>query len=191
MRAFIAIEIGETAREALTEFQSRLQAVTGESKSVKWTQPAQFHLTLYFLGDVDAGDLNEIEIVLNEATKDMPPLRLSLIESGCFPSPKRPSIWWTGVGGDSAQLEKLQCEVQTRVERFGKNHEKRPFHPHLTIARIRVPKTTLHAAWNNVTSTHPLPLASWRVDAIILLESRLSSSGAEYVERLRVPLRGG
>ncbi len=50
MRLFIAIPMPAALRDYMERVQSALCAVD-EQRSVKWTRPEQFHVTLKFLGE--------------------------------------------------------------------------------------------------------------------------------------------
>ena len=55
IRAFIAVELNAAAREAVERVMRELRAVAGDG--VRWVRPEGIHLTLKFLGDIDADSM--------------------------------------------------------------------------------------------------------------------------------------
>ena len=61
MRLFIAIDIDERIRKALSDLQRRLQSEADIKKSdAKWVRPDAIHLTLKFLGEVEDEKVVEV-----------------------------------------------------------------------------------------------------------------------------------
>ena len=133
------------------------------------------HLTLRFLGAVDAG----IDVAARrgwaEAIRGHGPFDLKLESIGCFPERGRPRILWAGLEPDPA-LTALVDSLERTARRLGFEPETREFRPHLTLARARrgepskLPKG----------SSTPLAAPPFAVSEVILFQSVLHPSGARY-----------
>lgn len=134
VRAFIAIEIGDAAREVLTELNGRLaESLSG----VRWTKPENLHLTLRFLGDVMQDELDRIRGVLSTSCKGLRPLELRVEGLGVFPDAGRPRIVWAGVHAEGNSLALVQAIAEEAARAGGLAPDARRFHPHITLGRVR------------------------------------------------------
>ncbi|MDT2171864.1 2'-5' RNA ligase family protein, partial [Paenibacillus larvae] len=94
----------------------------------KWTHPADYHLTLKFLGTVDAAlkflgtvdadTAGRMAPVLAEIARRTPPFELELSRLGILGAPGSPRVLWAGVRGGTGRLEQLQAEIENAVEAF-------------------------------------------------------------------------
>ncbi len=134
MRAFIAIEIPEDARNAVAAFGDRLHK---RGLRASWVKPDRMHLTLRFLGDVAETPLSALRRTLGEAYRDANATTLSVRGVGAFPSLRRPAVIWAGVQRLAGDLAALQQASEAGARTIGLPPEHQTFHPHVTIARIR------------------------------------------------------
>jgi len=96
IRSFIAVELGEEALYKLAALQEKLKAGITPGL-VRWVNPEGIHLTLKFLGEVEASRLKDVEKTLQELCAGYPPFTFSYGGLGCFPSFNRPNVIWVGV----------------------------------------------------------------------------------------------
>ena len=146
------------------------------------TTRAQWHVTLQFLGN--AADVDAVSAALSGLT--VPQGAAHFGGLGAFPSTRRARVVWLGVVEGGALFTALAEAVGTRLAPLGHVPEARPFHPHLTLARLRAPgdvRAELDAARAAAVGR------SWTVAEIVVYESRLRRTGAEYVPRTVLPLR--
>jgi RNA 2',3'-cyclic 3'-phosphodiesterase len=126
--------------------------------------PEDWHITLRFLGQVESvvyerflhglGGLGAVE-----------PFRLGLDGLGAFPSPRRATVVWAGVGPGAQDLETLNEVCEDSARAAGLQPEDRPFHPHLTLSRVRPPA--------DVRSVVDEPFsARWVCDRVFVFGSR-------------------
>lgn len=135
IRAFIAVELSEQVKQALTKLQGRLKS---DSRApVKWTDPEGTHLTLQFLGNIDAAMTGQIAAAMEAASRGIHPFRLTVSGLGVFPGPARVRVVWVGLKGDVEILEQLQQRIEVALSPLGFKPEARPFTPHLTLGRVR------------------------------------------------------
>lgn len=141
-RLFVALELPEAVREAVAR---RVEEHRGDLPHARWIHPSALHLTLVFLGDVDDGPLPALTEALGAAFAPHPPLTLELAGAGTFPPPaprERARVAWLGVRveGGVERLQALQGDV-AEAARATVDHQpdRRPYSPHLTLARPRKP----------------------------------------------------
>lgn len=176
IRAFIAIELPETVRQELASISSDLDRKAPE-KSVRWVRPENIHLTLKFLGETKLDVLDLITSGMDRVCEGSPPFDLTLDKLGCFPNPRRPRIVWVGVDGDLNLLQFLQKSIDQMLNPIGWELDKRTFHPHLTVGRV---KNSLQVAGSQLPWGSQVESVTFPVDSLILYESFLKASGAVY-----------
>lgn len=133
IRSFIAIELPQDLKARLGRLQSSLKV---ERPRVKWVSPDGIHLTLKFLGDVDASRISQIAQAMTEAVKGIQPFELTAGELGVFPNPNRVQVVWVGLEGDLTTLDRLYRQLEEKIAASGFQPEKRDFKAHLTLARV-------------------------------------------------------
>jgi len=186
IRTFIAIEIPGDILDRISDI---LRVLKKGCPYVRWVRPESIHLTLKFLGNIDAKRLGNLALELTDLLGT--PLSLSLGRPGGFPNLKRPRIVWLGLEGDTEGLMGLQQEIEERCAKIGFPEEKRGFSPHLTLGRIKSGRPAdlegLSTLLDKVDVTGIPPL---RADAVYLYESILKPAGAEYRKLNSFALRG-
>ena len=188
IRLFIALVPGEAVRQAASDAARALRAAAGGAgRAVRWSSPGvNVHLTLAFLGEVEAARRPAVEQALAEAASAAPaPLDLTLEGAGGFPSSRHPRVLWLGVGGDLAGLSSLQAALARALAARGLPGARDRFSPHLTIGRSRSPRG---AAGLTPALATPLPRVAWRVAELVLFESRLGHGPAVHLPLARAPL---
>ena len=167
-----------------TEVQEQLAQQAKEQEPTlhfaKWTHPQDYHITLAFLGDLEASKAEEVRDVLSKHTFHTSTFSVHTSQWGCFGPPKKPSILWAGIES-SDELKALHAEVWSLMETVGFEREQRPFRPHLTIARRSQGSTAA-----DVKSAH-LPSLSWQVRDVVLFQTHFGRRPA-YEQVLTLPL---
>jgi len=136
-RVFIAIDISSEARSKIAGYIDRLRRF-GRDLRVGWERPEKLHLTLKFLGDVDDHQLGDVEQAVKKVAAEFAGFRLGIYGNGRFPPKGDPRILWLGLTDDGS-VSKLAQALDREIAKAGFEPEKRKFHPHLTIARLREP----------------------------------------------------
>lgn len=139
MRAFLAIEVPDALKQGLSDLRDRLRK---SGARASWVATENMHLTLRFLGDITENDIERLGVPVEEACAACAPLALSIIGAGAFPGLRRPSVLWAGVQEASGALTELQARLETAAQSIGLSSEKKRFHPHITLARIKEPRQT-------------------------------------------------
>jgi 2'-5' RNA ligase len=189
IRSFIAIELPRELKQALTQIQQKL--ITVSSAPVKWVDPGNIHLTLKFLGDIDTTITGSITSALEEAVKDKHPFDIEVSGLGVFPDMKRVQVIWVGLTGELDKLSLLQKHIEESLVPLGFPKEKRPFTPHLTIARIRDyarpdDRLELGQLIDNTSFTEKYKI---NINTIHLIRSQLTREGPIYSKISTVTLK--
>jgi 2'-5' RNA ligase len=189
LRCFVAIELEEAIHQEIHRTQTLLKSAPA-GRHGRWVRPEGIHLTLKFLGDVPADQLDTIAQAIRVATAGVAPFRVSFGGLGCFPNTRFPRVIWIGVEDPEGTLLRLQKAVETNLSALGYPPERRAFHPHLTLARTRrVSKGEQAALGKLVERTQVDRLGDMLVREISLMRSELRPSGAVYTQLAAAPLR--
>jgi 2'-5' RNA ligase len=191
VRSFIAVELSDELREALTRLQAQLKL--NSPPSVKWVDSYSIHLTLKFLGNIAVGMISEITQAIEEAAQGMSPFHLEVKGLGVFPNLKRVQVAWVGLGGELDKVSQLQQRIESNLVSLGFTAESRAFTPHLTLARLRdrVLPDERERFGQLIANTRFEAGSTIEVDAINLMRSQLTREGAIYSQLSSVALKGG
>lgn len=139
------------------------------------------HLTLKFFGDVDTTRLSDIEDALTRSAAGVGPFALKLQGAGTFPlgGPAAPRVLWLGVEDVSGGLAELRQRFERECEAAGFAREARPFRPHLTLGRVRVPDAEARRAADAHRVLGLTPVA-FVVTEVCLVRSELGPGGSRY-----------
>jgi len=185
MRLFIAIEIDDDVRQRLAEAQRLLAAAPCK---VKWVEPRNLHLTLKFLGEVPDHHAGAIADAMTRAARDAKPFEMKVAGVGTFPPKGVPRVVWAGA--EAVQVRPLQQRLEAALEALGHEREKRAFHPHLTLGRVkgREGSRELRALMERLEARD---FGTCRVGEVVLMQSTLSPAGPTYSPLHHAPLGRG
>ena len=175
MRAFFAIGLQGTAQEAAVALLRELRA-GDTADAVRWVRPEGLHVTLRFLGEIDAARVGPLAAAVRDELAGAEPFELALGPVQGFPGPRRPRVVACAVAPE-APLGALAAAVERGVVRAGFEPEARRFRPHLTLGRVRRGR---RLALSELPEVAVPGAARTRVDAVVLYRSELSPSGARY-----------
>ncbi len=184
MRLFVALEPPETVREQIGR---RVAAVRGELPAARWVRPEAVHLTLAFLGEREVGSVAALDRALAPVFARFPPLELRPTVAGAFPAGRPPRVLWLGLESGDGLRELQRAVARSAAGVFGEEPEGRPFHPHLTLARLgsRWPRAALER-WLGAFRAGEVD--AFRARQGTLMESHLTPTGARYRARSEYPL---
>jgi 2'-5' RNA ligase len=164
-----AVEAGRPVREGL-----------------RWEErPDHWHLTLQFLGPVSR--LAPVVDALAGAAAGCRPFPFRFGGAGAFPTPRRARVVWLGATEGEADMVRLAGAVGAALFPVGHEAERRPFRPHLTLARLKVPGDVgpvLEAIGSGAVGP------AFTVGEIVLYESRLAPQGSTYTVLAEFGLEG-
>lgn len=189
LRAFIAIEIPSSIHLAIEENTARLRSVL-DSNLVRWTPPANIHLTLKFLGDVSPNTIELLTQMLTAEAGQHTSFEIQISGIGTFPNLRRPRVIWIGLQAP-ATLEALRRGIEAATARMGFPIEERPFSPHLTIGRVKQTAGPAEAQKIRAAleATQIGFLGTTRVEAVHLFKSDLKPTGSVYTRLFSAPLQ--
>ncbi len=176
VRAFVALELGETLHEAMGELQARLRPHLGK---VHLVRPEGIHLTLRFLGSTTPQQRDAMRPILAAAASACPPAEVPVSGLGTFPERGSPRVLWLGLEVPP-EIDELQTACERAALRAGFEKEDRPFKAHLTLGR-----------WRDRAARPELPaadLGTTRLDTLVLFKSELRPGGAIYTPLERFEL---
>jgi 2'-5' RNA ligase len=154
---------------------------------VSWVAPANLHLTLKFLGDVEEARMETISTALAAAAARAAAFEMVVRGLGAFPSATRPRVIWAGVAADPASLPSIARAVEEMLGAAGFPAEARPFAGHVTLGRVRVPRRD-PALGQMLTGAEGEVFGAFRVERVSLMRSDRSPRGSRYTELAGLPL---
>jgi RNA 2',3'-cyclic 3'-phosphodiesterase len=182
LRLFVAIEIPEAVKDAVEEVFAPWREAFPKAR---WVPRENLHVTLKFLGRTWPRLTDWVPEQVQEAVSEVEPFDTRLLGVGSFPSAKRGRAIWAGFDDGDQRLTELAGAIDNALDdEF--EPEKRPFHPHLTVARSD-PPLKLPAAY---TGTE-LDSEQWLVDSVTLFRSHLGRPSPRYEPLARFPLGAG
>lgn len=176
MRTFIAIGLDEAIRKNLAALIDELKPW---GKDVRWVSPAGMHLTLKFLGEVSPNFSREICRTLDLVVGKHSPFGLVVRGTGVFPPGKgAPRVLWAGIEAGPG-LESLHEEIEQGLEKLGLERERREFHPHLTLGRVKLPRRNGRLL-AELEKHRERVFGRMDVSRVTFFQSFLKPEGAEY-----------
>ena len=184
VRAFVAILLA--GRGAGGDWPRPWTSCGRWRSDVVWVGPDSFHLTLKFLGAVDADRLGALTETLTSAAAACAPFQLGIRGLGAFASPARPRVLWAGIEAGRGADGGPRQRVSTRRWRRSAS----------SARRARCPLTSRSGACVNPTPSRAWPrrwprpgiFGTVDVTRVSLMRSDLSSRGARYTELAAAPL---
>jgi 2'-5' RNA ligase len=176
IRAFLAVESSSELRARTTILIRELASCPA---AVKWVQPENLHLTLKFFGDVKERDVAEISSAAAQAVATLPSFNIECDRLGAFPNDGRPRTVWIGVRRGEEEMVALHDAIDNTLAKLGFARERRRFHPHITVGRVRG-GTGLEQLGELIRQRAEYPLASLHVSEVVLMSSELRPAGPVY-----------
>lgn len=176
-RLFTGLEIPVGVADALDGYQSGL-------RGARWIDPADFHITLRFLGDVELPLAETLHDLLSEA-RPRGPLSVTLSGLASFGGEKPRSI--IASVAPCAELDAVQAEHERICRQAGAEPERRKFTAHVTLARLRREvKASDVAAY--LAEAGLFRSLTFTADRFALFSARESRGGGPYVVEAAYPL---
>ena len=174
-RTFIAIELPGDVRARVAQHIACLRRELPDVRA-SWNREDNLHLTLRFLGNVPVNDITKVSDAVASATKLLSSFELTISDCGTFSPHGRPGVLW--IGTQASGLQTLHAAIENELAQVGFTRESRPFHPHLTIARLRHsqgarPLADLHKS----SGFAPIAIA---VSEVVVFKSELLEQGSKH-----------
>ena len=181
MRLFVAATIDPQVAQAISECSSQLRRraqTLAPGARITWTHADRIHITIRFIGETDEQRAARIAHALSGAL-DVARFAITIEGLGTFPPRGAPRVLWAGIGDGRESLAKLERDVSAKLASAGTEVEDRPYHPHLTLARVREAAGLSAGAWLREAGEPRFGVSP--VDAITLFQSRLLPGGPEHI----------
>ncbi|SHJ85236.1 2'-5' RNA ligase [Anaerobranca californiensis DSM 14826] len=130
MRLFYAIQLPQGVKEYLSNIQS---VIKNNSIKGNFSYIDNFHLTLAYIGEVDGKEEKVLREILHTSYNGEKQFSLVIKGIGNFKRGNK-DILWAGIE-DNQKLIALQSTLVKNLIKEGFTLEKRPFKPHITLAR--------------------------------------------------------
>jgi len=188
IRAFIGIPLPPAYQEALRRLRQSLDGLA--PAPLNWTRPGAWHLTLKFLGNINASGERGLEEVVEALSRiDWRAFPMRGGGPGFFPGAERPRALWIGLSEGIEECAALAAKVEDALTGLGFERETRPFSPHLTLARTRQGRRkgrgrkdeAAQGGWEGVeTALSGLLWPEFTVSRFTLWRSDLGPQGPKY-----------
>jgi RNA 2',3'-cyclic 3'-phosphodiesterase len=129
MRVFVAVDIEDVIRGRVSRF---LDGVRGFAPDARWVRPESLHVTLKFIGEQSAEEVDEIKGSLEKISAEA--FEMTLGGCGFFPNARAPRVFWIGIEGGT-RLTTLAATIDETLARRDIPKEEHAYTPHLTLAR--------------------------------------------------------
>jgi 2'-5' RNA ligase len=184
VRLFIALNLDDVLRDRLHRDAAVLRAAL---PGASWVRARNLHLTIKFLGEVEAGAAAAVGDLLRPVAVGHPAIETWLGGAGAFPSLARPRVVWVGLHDDGS-IAALAKDVEAACGALGLPAAERTFSAHVTLGRVRrePPRqstTALRLAAGALEGPYPV-----RFEALDLMESELAPDGSRYSTVVSLPL---
>jgi 2'-5' RNA ligase len=193
MRAFVAVEMGEAIRTALSALIGDLRRLNAP---VKWVEAQNIHLTLKFLGSVPEASVARAVEILRACAGGIGPFSLEIAGAGGFPDLKRPRVVFVCAVDRPPVAAELARRLNEQMAEVGAERDDRPYQNHITLGRVRPSRASgssdeprhLAQLTQRLESLQGKSFGSMQATELTLMESRLTPAGPIYspVERVRL-----
>ena len=185
-RTFLALDVSAAVRERLASIAG---ALGGPGATIRPVPAGNIHVTLNFLGDVADDVLPDVCGAVQRIAAAVDPFDFAVRGVRCMPPRGRVRIVWADAGDADGRLAKLQSELTGAMSALGFQAERREYHPHLTLARVKYVSSP--GALREAVGRHAdEDFAPQRADYVTTYTSRLTGQGAMYTAASRAPLGG-
>jgi len=168
----VRLFVGLALPEAL---KAELAGLVGGIPGARWVPPANYHLTLRFIGEIQSWQAQEVDHAL--AAIRARPFEISVRGLGTFEKGGRVHALWVGVERSDA-LSHLQNKVETTLQRIGIPPERKRFAPHITLARTERAAPEKLMAFVQMHNLFRAPPIS--IEHFTLFSSRLGKEHSVY-----------
>ncbi|MED1560941.1 hypothetical protein AJ85_16520 [Alkalihalobacillus alcalophilus ATCC 27647 = CGMCC 1.3604] len=128
---FIGIDLPAEIKSVLNQYT---QSLKDSYPFQRWVHPEDYHLTLFFLGACEDEKKQTLINQLYLEITQLAPFQLTLGKAGTFGQVAKPRIFFKDVLKESALVNNQQL-IANICERFDYEVDRRPFAPHITLAR--------------------------------------------------------
>ena len=184
IRAFFSIELPLAAKKIIAHQLIPALQKKCHSHVIRWTKMDNLHITLQFLKEIDALDVDKLIKNVEIELKDSKIFSLELHKPELFPSLERPRTISLSMGSEDI-VSRLSKQIGNGIQKTNYPVETRPFRGHLTLGRINERKSG-DISLNDVV----LPrFDKIEIKEIVFFRSEPAKDGSHYTELARFDLK--
>jgi len=173
LRSFLAFVLPDELLEYIVGIQEQLRR---HYSGFRWVARENLHLTVHFLGNKTAEQLEEIAVLCSLALADFKAVQVLPGKTGAFPDRHNARVLWLSLLGDLDELRRIHRQTGAALRGIGCQIDGRPFVPHITLARRR----ETDRQGGEVAEYVPAGNRSFMLNEINLYTSRLTPAGPMY-----------
>lgn len=185
IRSFLAIEIPKTILKRIEEVQKDLKSSNAD---IKWVNPENIHLTVKFFGNIDESKIEPIVKSVEKIIGSYSSFYIRLKGVGSFPNLKTPKVIWIGVLDEKGILSQFQDQLEKAFKTLGFEAERRSFHPHLTLGRMKSFKEK-EGLLKRMEKFKEDDFGEFKVEKVVLFKSDLTRQGPIYTALKEIKFR--
>lgn len=182
-RLFLAVHLSQHLRDRLAGLQ---EALAAHDSAVRLVAAENLHLTLHFLGNTEDEHIASLRGAMHRALSGFESFDAIARGAGCFPSSRKPRVFWAGVEDPTGALAEIHAALAGELAALDFELDSRAFSPHITIAhaRKRADRGDLVSAAGDLAAAATTQLGrqgtALPVRAVSLVESVLGRGGPSY-----------
>lgn len=174
-RTFLSINLPDSIKEKIKREILELKDCYFNFP-IKWVSPKNFHLTLYFFGDLSPEKLNLLKELLKQNIKPLKKrINLEIKERSCFPCLQEAKVLFLKVREFEDYLNDLYIKIGQILKKQNFNFTNQLWQPHLTLGRARK-----NISLNKDFSKTKLQGLKFSIDSLDLMKSKLTKEGPLY-----------
>jgi 2'-5' RNA ligase len=184
-RLFLGLRVSVATANGLAQCAEQLARRARDANlEVKWVAPASYHVTLKFLGWTRVDLIEALDDRIAAAIAGIAPFKFKTARLGAFPSLDKSTVVWAGIE-DPGGIGELAKRIEAATIELGFPAETRPFHPHVTLGRVRETRLLREV----VLPMSEQMFSASTADSVILFESETKSSSSAYKEISKIALK--
>lgn len=189
MRLFFAVEAPRGIQKNIQNFLEKIRPRLSFLKA-SWVPQENIHITTLFMGEMPQEKLSALKDCAQRGVQGFSPFEVALNGLGVFPNERNPRVLWLGLASGGDTLIKLTNQLAQTLTQKEFSFDKKEFHPHLTIARIKalIGQAAFKANWLETLNDKMEPPSKWWVRDLVLMESQLARPHSIYQAIKRFPL---
>jgi 2'-5' RNA ligase len=186
VRTFIAVELSADVRGRAARLMEKLKQTPAK---VRWIESRNLHLTLKFLGDVEAIEIPEVLARVQQAVRELESFDLTFYGVGAFPDASNPRTIWLGAREGSQAMIAMHQRVEDALAEMGFRKENRRFRPHVTIGRVRDTRNAKRDLKDLLAKYADYEGGISHVEELVVFSSQLQEGGPLYEPLGRAELK--
>jgi 2'-5' RNA ligase len=180
-RTFIALELDEPVRRNLAEIRRALPRDLGK---INWVAPENLHVTMKFLGELDAPGLTGACEAADVAAGRVEPFRFAVTSLRCLPPRGGVRMIWAEPDDPQARIAGAFGALEAALTERGFPPDARPFAAHITLARVRF--TRQASTIRRAVAHQPGPFGEVSATHLTVFTSELTPHGPIHTPARRV-----